>query len=105
VALETDIITAYAGQPLEYTVRATLHGKNTPDGLIDAASIRQELDAYTRNAMRLAGRIDLSMLYYLMQKPQTVTSVELHEPAETITTDHTQAPYCTGIELEVVYDL
>ncbi|GDX06638.1 baseplate J/gp47 family protein [Buttiauxella sp. A111] len=105
VALETDIITTYAGQPLEYTVRAVLHGKNTPDGLINVEAIRQELDTYTRNAMRLEGRIDLSMLYYLMQKPQSVTSVELHEPAETITTDHTQAPYCTGIALEVVYDL
>ena len=104
VALETDIITVYAGQPLEYKVRATLHGKNTPDGLIDAEAIRQELETYTRNALRLEGIIDESVLYYLMQKPQSVTSVDLLEPAGTIRADHTQAPYCTGIELEVVYD-
>ncbi|KFC09030.1 phage-related baseplate assembly protein [Trabulsiella guamensis ATCC 49490] len=105
VALETDIITVYPGQPLEYTVHATLHGKNTPDGLIDAEAIRDALDVYTRNAMRLEGRIDISMLYYLLQKPQTVTSVDLHEPQVSVVADHTQAPYCTGIELEVIYDL
>ncbi|WP_202303712.1 baseplate J/gp47 family protein [Dryocola clanedunensis] len=104
VALETDIITAYAGQPLEYKVRAVLHGKNTPDGLIDVEAIRSELDTYTKNSLRLEGIIDESVLYYLMQKPQSVTSVDLLEPVETVRADHTQAPYCTGIELEVVYD-
>ena len=104
VALETDIITVYPGKPLEYSVHAVLHGKNTPDGLIDVEAIRDELDTYTRNALRLEGTIDVSMLYYLMQKPQSVTSVELLEPTASVVADHTQAPYCTGIELEVVYD-
>jgi phage-related baseplate assembly protein len=105
VALETDIISVFAGAPLEYKVRATLHGKNTPDGLIDESAIREALDSYTRNAMRLEGRIDISMLYYLIQQFQTVTSVDLLEPAESVVADHTMAPYCTAIELETVYDL
>jgi phage-related baseplate assembly protein len=105
VALETDIISVFPSSPLEYKVKAILHGKNTPDGLIDAEAVRESVDTYTRNAMRLEGRIDISMLYYLMQLPQTVTSVELQEPAASVVADHTQAPYCTGIELEVMYDL
>lgn len=105
VALESDIITVYPSSPLEYTIRARLHGKNTPDGHIDVEVIRTTLESYTLNAQRLEGRIDISMLYYLMQSPKSVVSVELLEPAESVVADYTQAPYCTGIELEPVYDL
>lgn len=105
VGLESDIITVHAASPLEYEIHAVLHGKNTPDGQIDVDVIRDELSRYTRNAMRLEGRVDLSMLYYLLQSPQTVTSVELKTPQTSVVADHTQAPFCTGIRLEVIYDL
>ncbi|HFF9407527.1 TPA: baseplate J/gp47 family protein [Escherichia coli] len=105
VGLESDMISVYAASPQAYEIHAVLHGKNTPDGQIDVDAIQNELSRYTRNAMRLEGRVDLSMLYYLLQSPQTVTSVELKSPRASVVADHTQAPFCTGIRLEVVYDL
>lgn len=104
VALESDEITVYPAAPLEYTVKAVLHGKNTPDGLIDIDTITQTVETYTKNALRLEGRIDISVLYWLLQSPQSVVSVELLEPTESVVANHTQAPYCTDVNLEVVYD-
>lgn len=104
VALESDEITTYPAEPLEYKVKAVLHGKNTPDGQIDLDAIKTTVETYTRNAQRLEGSIDISILYYLLQSAQSVVKVDLLEPTESVEASYRQAPYCTGVELEIQYD-
>lgn len=104
VALISDVLTVKAPTIRNYQIRMKLHGSNSPGGIIDPAPVKAQLEAYAEGARQLEGIIDPGRLYAIAHGLQTVVRAELLEPPAPIICAVSEAPYCTGVEVEVVYD-
>ncbi|BEE07172.1 baseplate J/gp47 family protein [Aeromonas veronii] len=104
IALASDVLTVKAPTIKRYQIRMRLHGSNSPGGVIDPAPCKAELEAYADGAHRLEGFIDPGRLYAIAHSHQTVVRAEVLEPLAPVECDVNEAPYCTGVTVEVVYD-
>lgn len=104
VALISDVITVKAPTIRRYQIRMRLHGSNSPGGIIDPAPVKAQLEEYAEGARQLEGIIDPGRLYAIAHGHQTVVRGEVLEPATPLMCDVNEAPYCTGVTVEVVYD-
>ena len=103
IALASDVITVKAATIKPYQIKMKLHGSNSPGGVIDPAPAKAELEAYAEGSHRLEGFIDPGRLYAIAHGHQTVVRAEVIEPAAPVSCAVNEAPYCTGVTVEVVY--
>lgn len=104
IALVSDVLTVKKPTIRNYAIRLKLHGSNSPGGIIDPAPVKADLEAYAEGARQLEGYIDPGRLYAIAHAQQTVVRVEVLEPAAPLVCAINEAPYCTGVQVEVVYD-
>lgn len=104
VALVSDVVRLRKATIRNYAIRLKLHGSNSPGGIIDPAPVKAELEAYAEGARLLKGSIDPGRLYAIAHTQQTVVRVEVLEPLAPLVCVNGEAPYCTGVQVEVVYD-
>lgn len=104
VALVSDVLTVKKPTIRNYAIRLRLHGSNSPRGIIDPTSVKSSLEVYAEGSRQLEGMIDPGRLYAIAHAEQTVVRVEVLEPTAPLVCTINEAPYCTGVEVEVVYD-
>ena len=104
VALISDVLTVKKPTIRNYAISLKLHGSNSPGGIIDPAPVKAALEAYAEGARQLEGLIDPGRLYAIAHAQQTVVRVEVLAPAAPLVCAINEAPYCTGVTVEVVYD-
>ncbi|EKS7795103.1 baseplate J/gp47 family protein [Edwardsiella piscicida] len=104
VALVSDVITVKKPTIRRYAIRMKLHGSNSPGGIIDPSPIKAAMEAYAEGARQLEGIIDPGRLYAIAHGQQTVVRAELLEPTAPLVCAISEAPYCTQVSVEVVYD-
>ena len=104
VALVSDVLRLHKATIRNYAIRLKLHGSNSPGGIIDPAPVKADLEAYAEGARLLEGLIDPGRLYAISHAQQTVVRVEVLEPVGALVCVTGEAPYCTEVQVEVVYD-
>ncbi|WP_017906184.1 baseplate J/gp47 family protein [Pseudomonas asplenii] len=98
---ETDLVSVQGAEIKDYRIRVVARINGGPDsGLTQLAAVRQ-LKAYAEACHRLEGRVEPSWIDYTLHSAGAV-QVEILEPREPIVTTAFQAPYCTGVEVEVL---
>jgi len=104
VRLLTDTVTVKAPTIKPYAIHVRLHGSTSPIGMIDPAQVTADLKQYGEDSRQLEATIDPGRLYSISYAPQTVLRAEVLEPVAPIFCTLAEAPYCTGVTVEVVYD-
>ncbi|WP_419736805.1 baseplate J/gp47 family protein [Pseudomonas sp. COR18] len=98
---ETDLVSVQGAEIKDYRIRVVARINGGPDsGLTQLAASRQ-LQAYAEACHRLEGRVEPSWIDYTLHSAGAI-QVEILEPREPIVTTAFQAPYCTGVEVEVL---
>lgn len=92
----TDYVTVQSATILQYEVLATLHLFPGPDATVVVTEARKRLATYVEACHRLGSVVVRSGLDAALHVAG-VKEVELHQPADHIRPDMTQAPYCTGM--------
>ncbi|UGS89797.1 baseplate J/gp47 family protein [Ralstonia wenshanensis] len=92
----TDYVTVQSATILHYEVSATLHLFPGPDATVVVTEARKRLATYVEACHRLGSVVVRSGLDAALHVAG-VKEVELHQPADHIRPDMTQAPYCTGM--------
>lgn len=104
VALISDVLTVKKPTIRPYEIRMKLHGSNSPGGIIDPSPVKASLEEYAEGTRQLEGLIDPGRLYAIAHGQQTVVRAEVLEPSAPLVCAVNEAPYCTGVFVEVVYD-
>ncbi len=100
VAPETDTITVEPAEILAYQQRAIIYINVGPDAALVEASARSGLESYAAQQHRLQGYVDPAHITAHLVSAGAAR-LEIIEPAAPIECTASQAPYCTGIEIEV----
>jgi len=98
---ETDLVTVQAAEIKRYKIRVVAKINAGPDSGLTKVAAEQQLQAYADACHRLEGRVDPSWIDYTIHTAGAV-QLEILEPVEPIVTTAFQAPYCTGVEVEVL---
>ncbi len=96
----TDNVTVQSAQILNYTIDATLYTYPGPDSSVVIAEAQSQVETYVGRMHRLGFDVNLSAINAALHV-EGVQRVELISPAVNIIASHTQATYCTAIN--VVY--
>lgn len=104
VRLGTDTLTVLPATIVPYQIHVRLHGSRWPGGEVDVTPVEQLLGDYAEGIHRLQTYVDPGHIDHLCRLPQTVSRAEVLQPAAPIQCAVNEAPYCTGITVEVVYD-
>ena len=97
---ETDLVTVQGAHIKNYRIRVMASINAGPDSGLTKVAAQQQLQAYAESCHRLEGRVDPSWIDYTLHNAGAV-QLEILEPLEPILTTAFEAPYCTGIEIEV----
>ncbi|MGE7959425.1 baseplate J/gp47 family protein [Pseudomonas sp. NPDC089530] len=97
---ETDQVTVQAAEIKPYKIRVVAKIHPGPDSGLTRIATEQQLQAYANSCHRLEGRVDPSWIDYTLHTAGAV-QLEILEPLQPIVTTAFQAPYCTGVEVEV----
>ncbi|MDO7898898.1 baseplate J/gp47 family protein [Pseudomonas citrulli] len=97
---ETDQVIVQAAQIKNYKIRVVAKINAGPDSGLTQVAAEQQLRAYAEARHRLEGRVDPSWIDYTLHSAGAV-QLEILEPLAPIVTTAFQAPYCTGVEVEV----
>ncbi|MFL7961648.1 baseplate J/gp47 family protein [Pseudomonas kielensis] len=97
---ETDLVIVQAAQIKPYKIRVVAKINAGPDSGLTQVAAEQQLREYAEACHRLEGRVDPSWIDYTLHSAGAV-QVEILEPLQPIVTTAFQAPYCTGVEVEV----
>lgn len=97
---ETDRVTVQSAHIKPYRIRVTARINAGPDSGLTKVAAQQQLQAYADSCHRLEGRVDPSWIDYTLHKAGAV-QLEILEPLAPIVATAFEAPYCTGIEVEV----
>lgn len=100
VAPETDTITVAPVSLIEYRQRAVIYISQGPDAALAEVSAKASLGAYAEQQHRLEGYIDPAHITARLVGAGA-ERLEIIEPLEPIACTAAEAPYCTGIEIEV----
>lgn len=95
----TDEVLVQSAEIIAYRVRAKIYTFPGPDSGVVLKEARSRLDAYVAETHRIGREVTLSGLYAALHV-DGVERVELLEPAESLTTTRTQAPFCLAIDIE-----
>ncbi|MEC8917768.1 MAG: baseplate J/gp47 family protein [Pseudomonadota bacterium] len=99
-APETDDITVRAAEIIRYQIRAVVWINAGPDAQITQETAVEALQGYADEQHVLAGEIDPSWIDYYLHA-SGAKRIEIESPAAAIIAGDHQAPYCTGITVEV----
>lgn len=97
---ETDLVTVQGAQIKTYKIRVVAKINPGPDSGLTKVAAQQQLQAYADACHRLEGRVDPSWIDYTLHSAGAV-QLQILEPLAPIVTTAFQAPYCTGVEVEV----
>jgi phage-related baseplate assembly protein len=97
---ETDRVTVQGAQIKTYKIRVVAKINAGPDSGLTKAAVQQQLQAYADSCHRLEGRVDPSWIDYTLHNAGAV-QLQILEPLAPIVTTAFQAPFCTGVEVEV----
>jgi phage-related baseplate assembly protein len=98
---ETDRVTVQGAAIKRYKIRVVARINAGPDSGLTQAAAQQQLQAYADGCHRLEGRVDPSWIDYTLHNAGAV-QLEILEPLEPLVTTAFEAPYCTGVEVEVL---
>lgn len=104
IRLGTDEVTAHKVEKQDYAVNIKLHMTNAPGSDIDTAPIIAAITKLADANYQFEATVDpqrFSAICYGMASP---VYVEVISPAHVITCNYKQAPRCTGVTVEAVYD-
>jgi phage-related baseplate assembly protein len=97
---ETDLVTVQGAQIKTYKIRVVAKINPGPDSGLTKVAVQQQLQAYADSCHRLEGRVDPSWIDYTLHNAGAV-QLQILEPLAPIVTTAFQAPFCTGVEVEV----
>jgi phage-related baseplate assembly protein len=97
---ETDLVTVQGAQIKTYKIRVVAKINAGPDSGLTKVAVQQQLQAYADSCHRLEGRVDPSWIDYTLHNAGAV-QLQILEPLAPIVTTAFQAPFCTGVEVEV----
>lgn len=98
---ETDRVTVQGAHIKQYKIRVVVRINGGPDSGLTKLAAQQQLQSYADSCHRLEGRVDPSWIDYTLHSAGAV-QLEILEPLEPIVTTAFEAPYCTGVEVEVL---
>ena len=98
---ETDRVTVQGAHIKNYKIRVVARINAGPDSGLTKVAAQQQLQAYAQSCHRLEGRVDPSWIDYTLHNAGAV-QLEILEPVEPIVTTAFEAPWCTGVEVEVL---
>ncbi|RMO79802.1 hypothetical protein ALQ33_200219 [Pseudomonas syringae pv. philadelphi] len=97
---ETDKVTVRSAEIIPYKMRAVAFINPGPDTGLTRAAAETQLKLYADSCHALGGRVDASWIDAYLHNAGAVR-LEVLEPLKSIVTTDAQAPYCTGVEVEV----
>lgn len=100
VAPGSDDITVRGAEVVPYRIKATAWINPGPDAALTRVAGVRDLQHYADERHILGGRVDRSWIDYVLHAAGAVR-LEINEPAASVVTEDHQAPYCTGIEVEI----
>ncbi|WP_077044326.1 baseplate J/gp47 family protein [Pseudomonas sp. KK4] len=98
---ETDRVTVQSALIKPYRIRVTARINAGPDSGLTKIAAQQQLQAYADSCHRLEGRVDPSWIDYTLHNAGAV-QLDIVEPLSPIVATAFEAPYCTGVEVEVL---
>jgi len=98
---ETDRVTVQGAHIKRYKIRVVVRINAGPDSGLTKVAAQHQLQSYADSCHRLEGRVDPSWIDYTLHSAGAV-QLEILEPLEPIVTTAFEAPYCTGVEVEVL---
>lgn len=97
---ETDQVIVQGATVKPYKIRAIAYINPGPDASLTASAATTALQAYTDSCHRLEARVEPSWIDYTLHNAGAVR-LQVLEPAAPIVCAYNEAPYCTGVEIEV----
>jgi len=94
----TDAVTVQAASIQNYTITATIFTFPGPDSSVVMAEAQASAQAFATENHKVGNDINLSAIFAALHV-DGVQKVTLTSPSADITCDHTQAPFCTAINL------
>lgn len=104
IALLTDLVTLKKATNKNYAVRLKLHCQSTPWGEVDTGTIEARARELATQLHMLEGTIDPHRFSSIAYGMTTPVIVEVLEPAAVITCGYGEAPFCTSVTVEAVYE-
>lgn len=103
IAQETDKLFGHSAEIIDYALNVTLYGTTQPGGTIDKEEAIQTLQEYADERHKLESRISVSNVYSICEEVPGVTRAGINLTQDVVC-DYKQAPYCTSINVTVVYE-
>lgn len=103
IAQETDQLFGHSAEIIEYALNVTLYGTTQPGGTIDKDEALTILQDYADERHKLESRISVSNVYAICEEVPGVTRAAINLTQDVVC-DYKQAPYCTSINVTVVYE-
>lgn len=103
IAQETDELFGHSAEIVDYTLDVTLYGTTQPGGTIDKDEAKNTLQEYANERHKLGSRISVSNVYSICEEVPGVTRAGINLTQDVVC-DYKQAPYCTLINVTVVYE-
>ncbi|KAF1028206.1 MAG: hypothetical protein GAK37_02273 [Pseudomonas sp.] len=97
---ETDLVTVQSAEIVPYKIRVVAKINAGPDSGLTQIEAQKLLQTYADSCHRLEGRVDPSWIDYAIHSAGA-TQLQILEPLQPIVTTAFQAPFCTGVEVEV----
>ena len=97
---ETDLVTVQGAQIQRYKIRVVAKINAGPDSGLTQVAAQQLLQTYAESCHRLEGRVDPSWIDYAIHSAGAA-QLQILEPLAPIISSAFQAPYCTGVEVQV----
>lgn len=97
---ETDQVIVQGATVKPYKIRAIAYINPGPDASLTASAATTALQAYADSCHRLEARVEPSWIDYTLHNAGAVR-LQVLEPAAPIVCAYNEAPYCTGVEIEV----
>lgn len=97
---ETDLVSVQGAQIQPYKIRVVAKINAGPDSGLTQVAAQKLLQDYAESCHRLEGRVDPSWIDYAIHSAGAA-QLQILEPLAPIVSTAFQAPYCTGVEVEV----
>lgn len=98
---ETDKVTVQGAAIVPYRIKATVYINPGPDASLVDSEAAKKLQAYADQCHVLGGRVDTSWIDYQLHAAGAAR-VQVDEPSSSVICTDFQAPYCMGIDLQVL---
>jgi phage-related baseplate assembly protein len=101
VVPETDRVTVQGATIKTYSIKAVVYINSGPDAGLVKAEATSQLQAYADTCHVLGGRVDTSWIDYTLHNAGGVR-LQVLSPLAPVECADNEAPYCTGIDLQVL---